>query len=315
MGADATAGLAKRVASAGFAFVPGSRTRQLIEQHAVLHDWEAFTESWNSLPLDDHMADHGRYRRRRHAMYSVDAKGKITRLPHQPHFQSLDYNPLNGGVERMYEPVDERLGKGPSVRGILGWCASLFGALVPDSAWRVEMHQFRIEAGVFGAGKPTPEGMHRDGVDYVLVLLIQRRNIDSGTTMIGSGPSLSESMPVMVDTGSTLGETDMDPFDTGPSVPDRDAPAIDPDASLIFSQDGAFDATFSESESQDDDFHTSFRAGDGNESFVDSFTLTDAFDAALVDDHRVFHGVTPVQAHDPSKPAFRDVLVVTFSLA
>jgi hypothetical protein len=27
--------------------------------------------------------------------------------------------------------------------------------------------------------------MHRDGVDYVLVLMVHRRNIDSGTTMIG----------------------------------------------------------------------------------------------------------------------------------
>jgi len=43
-----------------------------------------------------------------------------------------------------------------------------------------------------------------------------------------------------------------------------------------------------------------------------SFTLTDAFDAALVDDARVRHGVTPVEALDPDQPAYRDVLVVTF---
>jgi hypothetical protein len=42
-----------------------------------------------------------------------------------------------------------------------------------------------------------------------------------------------------------------------------------------------------------------------------SFTLTEAFDAALVDDARVFHGVTPVTALDPALPAHRDVLVVT----
>jgi hypothetical protein len=42
------------------------------------------------------------------------------------------------------------------------------------------------------------------------------------------------------------------------------------------------------------------------------FTLTDPFDAALVDDARVMHGVTPVERVDPSAPAFRDVLVVTF---
>jgi hypothetical protein len=43
-----------------------------------------------------------------------------------------------------------------------------------------------------------------------------------------------------------------------------------------------------------------------------SFTLTEPLDAALVDDSRVYHGVTPVTALDPRLPAYRDVLVVTF---
>jgi hypothetical protein len=32
----------------------------------------------------------------------------------------------------------------------------------------------------------------------------------------------------------------------------------------------------------------------------------------LIDDQRVYHGVTAVQAVDPSQPAYRDVLVLTF---
>jgi hypothetical protein len=32
---------------------------------------------------------------------------------------------------------------------------------------------------------------------------------------------------------------------------------------------------------------------------------------ALVDDSRVYHGVTAVTANDPRLPAYRDVLVVT----
>ncbi len=53
---------------------------------------------------------------------------------------------------------------------------------MPD--WLIEAHQFRIEARSGEAGQPTPEGMHRDGVDYVLVLLIGRRNIKRGVTSI-----------------------------------------------------------------------------------------------------------------------------------
>ena len=46
-----------------------------------------------------------------------------------------------------------------------------------------------------------------------------------------------------------------------------------------------------------------------------SFTLTHPLDAALVDDRRVFHGVTAVRPVDAERPAFRDVLVVTYRKA
>ena len=42
------------------------------------------------------------------------------------------------------------------------------------------------------------------------------------------------------------------------------------------------------------------------------FTLLDRLDAALVDDTRVKHGVTPVGPADPALPSCRDVLVLTW---
>src|SRR5438128_2444142 len=57
-------------------------------------------------------------------------------------------------------------------------------AFVPADERRVEVHQFRIEARAAEHGQPTPEGVHRDGVDYVLVLLVDRVNIVSGTTTV-----------------------------------------------------------------------------------------------------------------------------------
>ena len=67
---------------------------------AIESDWENFAESWNRLGLDRYMADGGRYRRRRHAALAITPDG-ITRKPHQPHFQSRDYNRLNGDVQRL----------------------------------------------------------------------------------------------------------------------------------------------------------------------------------------------------------------------
>jgi hypothetical protein len=226
------------IARDGYAFVHAGSMQSLLEESGSLTDWEAFRGSWNDLALDAYMADGGRYRRRRHATYAVPRPGgAMARQPQQPHFQPLDYNPLNGGVERWFDPVEPAIGDGESMRTILTACRSLFDALAGrPTAWHIEVHQFRIEARRGEQGQPTPEGLHRDGVDFVLVLLVDRTNIASGMTTIHA-----------LD-GTPLGH----------------------------------------------------------------FTLTSPLDAALVDDTRVAHGVTPVQPLDPSLPAHRDVLVVTF---
>ena len=229
--------LGQDLARSGFAFVKAARMRGVLTAFGSLADWPAFAASWDDLAVDTYMADGGRYRKRRHAVFATTCEGAIVRAAHQPHYQATDYNRLNGGVERWFEPVEAGIGTGASLLTIVGFCRDLFGALAPAiRAWHIEVHQFRIEARTGETGKPTPEGMHRDGVDYVLVLLVKRSNIDSGTTTI----------------------TDL------------------------------------------------------AQSPLGSFTLTEPFDAALVDDARAYHGVTPVVPVDPQAPAFRDVLVVTF---
>ena len=229
--------IATRLRDEGFAFVDGDDMRALLG--GTPRDWATFAASWNDLHLDRYMADGGRYRRRRHALF-VATQRTLARRPHGPHFQSLEYNPMHGGIDRWFEPITDEIGASESLRTILTWSRDTFGALAPATpAWDVEVHQFRIEASAGALGKPTPEGVHRDGVDYVLVLLVQRMNIASGTTTIHRAD------------GTTLG----------------------------------------------------------------SFTLTAPFDAALVDDARLSHGVTPVEPIDPARPAYRDVLVVTFRAA
>ena len=169
----------------GFAFVEGHSMREFLNSFGELSDLDAFARSWNDLDLDAHMADGGRYRRRRYAAYAVARDGSISRKPHQPHFQAIDYNPLNGGIARWFEPITIEIGSGPTLRTILAFCQSLFGQLADQpGGWQIEVHQFRIEARTGEQGRPTPEGLHRDGVDYVLVLLVDRENIASGMTTI-----------------------------------------------------------------------------------------------------------------------------------
>lgn len=203
----------------------------------ALEDWLAFSASWEDMPLDEYMADGGRYRRRRYSTYSATPGAPGVRLePHQPHYQSLDYNPLNGGIAREFEPILDSITQGQTLQSVLTFCHEVFSAMQPQARWHIECHQFRIEAQTGQQGKPTPEGIHRDGVDYVLVMMVRRVNISSGITTMH---------------------------------------ALD-------------------------------------QRLLGSFTLEQPLDCAIVDDRRCMHGVTPVEQIDPTQPAYRDVLVVTF---
>jgi hypothetical protein len=174
-----------RLHGEGFAFLGAETMDGLLDDPQSLDDWDAFTESWNDLAPDAYLAAKGRKRRRRHATFEITADGAISRNPQQPHIQTLQNNKLQGGIERWFVPIRPKIADGASFRRILQFSHALFGSLAPRiPQWHVETHQFRIEASIGEAGEPTPEGVHRDGVDYVLVLLIDRTNIESGITTI-----------------------------------------------------------------------------------------------------------------------------------
>jgi hypothetical protein len=219
----------------GFAFVPAEAVRDALRL-PVDEQWPAFAASWDGMARDQYMGDGGRYRFRRYATLAADKAGQISVSAPQPHFQSTDYNRLNGGVARWFEAIPDVVLQSPVLTRIFATGTAMFSVLKPGVAWHIEAHQFRIQASSTEAGKPTPEGVHRDGVDFVVVMMVTRENIESGTTTIHA-----------------------------------------PDGTLL-----------------------------------DKFTLTQPFDTALLDDHRCLHGVTPVTPLDPTKPAWRDVLVVTW---
>jgi hypothetical protein len=172
--------LLEKIASTGFCFLPAAESHKLLGD---LPDWQRFQASWADMPLDTYMADGGRYRRRRHATLSV--AGAVAKLEvHQPHYQSLDYNNLNGGVARHFEPIPINIVNGASMVALLSLCIQVFNGLSTERDWHVEVHQFRIEAGGAQRGQPTPEGLHRDGVNFVMVLMVKRHNIAEGTTTI-----------------------------------------------------------------------------------------------------------------------------------
>ena len=142
----------------------------------------ALAADWDEMPVDPYLKDGGRYRRRRHASFVVDPDGCVL-APQRAHFQSPEYNALHGGMTRWFEPMRSELVVQPAWSALLRGLGAVYAQLAPVRRWYVEAHQFRIDTSG-GIGRPTPEGAHRDGVDFVALMMVARQQIRGGETRV-----------------------------------------------------------------------------------------------------------------------------------
>lgn len=171
-----------RLATSGYAFVAGSTVSAAwgLDQASG----GALVESWNRLALDTYLADGGKYRFRRHqSLIQRFDPPALDEVAYRPHWQPKSYNHLHGGVFRHFEAVEPGIAADPLYRHLITGLGELLAALLPVPRWYVESHQFRIDASA-GEARPTPEGAHRDGVDYVALVLIRRGTVEGGVTSI-----------------------------------------------------------------------------------------------------------------------------------
>jgi hypothetical protein len=142
----------------------------------------ALNPFWEDLPADAYLRDGGRYRRRRHACFEV-VNTEVVASPRRTHWQPVAYNALHGGIERWFEPLAPALVAQPVWCQLLVALCHVCSAVKGQQPWFVEAHQFRIDT-TDGIGRPTPEGAHRDGVDFVVIMLISRVGIKGGETRV-----------------------------------------------------------------------------------------------------------------------------------
>ena len=172
--------LTQALASNDFAIVSPGDVAQIAG--VPLQQMLSLNQFWDDLPRDPYLKDGGRYRFRRHASYEIKGNA-LTMVPHRAHWQSVDYNALHGGIERWFEPSQIELTSNPAWQSLLVGLAGVLNSVKPVTTWFVEAHQFRIDT-TDGIGRPTPEGAHRDGVDFVAVFLLNRVSIKGGETRI-----------------------------------------------------------------------------------------------------------------------------------
>lgn len=231
----------KQIKNNYFTHITSEQTRQILAEillhYPTQNSINEFINTWPNLESDTFMADGGEYRERTHGVFASSKTDNLIRLlPYQPHFQTKYYNELNGDTARYSKEIPEQLLKNEVFEGLMKLSHHLIFGLKPSNYY-IEVHQFRINAEEDTFGLPTTEGIHRDGVSYVLMAMLQRNNVDGE-------------------------ETEIYDLDKKPLA---------------------------------------------------KFTLTDTLDIAIVDDTKVFHGVSPIYKLSTTKnEAYRDVLVITF---
>lgn len=144
---------------------------------------QQFHQSWDDLPADNFLSDGGHYRFRRYSVFNYSLDGNLSLLPHEPHFQSTYRNNMNGGVYREFEAFEKSTIDNSFLLRLIEFVSAQI-SLNEEKQWRIQAHQFRIIANEDEAGQPAPEGIHRDGADFILIMVLKRNNITGGVNHI-----------------------------------------------------------------------------------------------------------------------------------
>jgi hypothetical protein len=137
---------------------------------------ESIKQFFPDLPVDPYIKDNYRFRRLSRFTVSGD---KLIKLPHGYFYQSQQYNPLLGDVKREFAELDDALIELDDFKKlVLAFSDSC--KLHPEA--EIGVHQIRISCSPHNYGNPAPEGIHRDGTDFIGIFSVDRENIQGGET-------------------------------------------------------------------------------------------------------------------------------------
>jgi hypothetical protein len=137
---------------------------------------EGFKPFFDNLPVDPYIK--GNYRLRRLSRFIVSGD-KLIKLPHGYLFQSKDYNPLVGDIKREFTELEDALIELDIFKNlVLAFSDSC--KLHPEA--EIGVHQIRTTCTPDNFGNPAPEGIHRDGTDFIGIFSVDRDNIQGGET-------------------------------------------------------------------------------------------------------------------------------------
>lgn len=147
--------------------------------------WPVFQEYWSDLEIDRYMNDGGSYRQRRFGRFKWKVGNTQAQLqPHRPYHQPIYFNPLNGGLQRDFAPVTPAMAENAVLQELLSALATAYARIEDVGSWKINTYFNRIIARSEEDGLPVPEGMHRDGVKFSCLFLVNRFNVSGGETTL-----------------------------------------------------------------------------------------------------------------------------------
>ena len=146
---------------------------------AQANDLEKFPKHWS------HLGDDPVYPFRKTSQMRVLFEKKIQRQPHAPFKLSYGDNAELGNMERWFPEASCDFATDTVTLSIVRLMRSLLKQFQDDSRPKISgLHQFRVISGVEGGpdhtqkDSPTPEGVHQDGAELVIVIFIGSENLD-----------------------------------------------------------------------------------------------------------------------------------------
>lgn len=182
-GTDPVDAARRALASVGTFLMPAADLWRSIGADA--DTWVRFSAHWKELASDPYAAEQGVYRLRRYGRFRYRAAaGALERTAHGAFVQPDDSNLLYLGRDRHFEPLTAAFLEDPLFERTVKLVGRIAPVLDDAPEWTVWVHPFRVVASADNEGRPTPEGVHRDGVTLVGSLLIGVDNAVGGESSV-----------------------------------------------------------------------------------------------------------------------------------
>lgn len=136
-------------------------------------------DSYERCPVDDYMGNGTRFKRFGQYRLSWEAGSgwNFARLAHRDYTTFTKFNPVAGGIRRVYEPVEA------DFTDLIRLGAEAF-PLDTTEDWQINVHQNRTVATGDRCGPLTPEGVHHDGHEFVMIAVLRRHNVAGAQTRL-----------------------------------------------------------------------------------------------------------------------------------